>query len=240
MRDDISNKSLATLLIVAIVVSIGGTWLVLNQAPGILQITGLQSSASTGQVNVTIETVGSIRFANNTLNFGQGRVNTSLGNDRCILDTNGTNDFSKCINFTTNGAGSNHGALELENDGSTNATIQLLFDKNADTFLGGSSSINEFRFNVAQNGTENGSCTNSTGGYGTSGSCTPGGDSTCTVAPIGWADVNITSPGTTICQKLLFGNNNDSIRIEINITIPFDASSGAKQAILTATATSAS
>ncbi len=239
MRDDISNKSLATLLIVAIVVSIGGTWLVLSKTPGVLQITGLQSSTSTGQINVTIETLGSIRFANNTLNFGQGRVNTSLGNDRCILDTNGTNDLNKCINFTTNGAGTNHGALELENDGSTNATVQLSFDKNADTFLGGSSTINEFRFSIAQNGTENASCTNSTGGYGTSGNCSMAANGTCTVGPDGWFGVNTTAPGSTICQKLLFSNANDSIRVEINITIPFDASSGSKQAILTATATSA-
>jgi len=131
----------------------------------------------------------------------------------------------------------------LENDGSQNASVQLSFSNDADTFIGGDSGINDYRFVVSQNGTqENGSCTNSTGGYGEPvGTCTTNADdSTCLVGPTGWAAPNTTSPGNIICQKLLPDNANDSILVGVNITIPFNAPSGAKSSTLTATATSVS
>ena len=225
MKDDISNKQLATLLLVAIVVSIGGTWLLLNKAPGLLTITGLQSTSDTGTAQVTIETVGAIKFAVTTINFGTGKVNTTSGNTICVLDSNGTNDSNRCINFTANSGG-----FQLMNDGSANATIQLRFSNDADGFISGNSTLNEYRYVVSQN--ETNSCRNSSGGTG----C----DTTnCTVAPIGWSNVNTTSPGTTICPKLLFNDEADSILVDINITIPYDTPSGAKSSTLTATATTA-
>jgi hypothetical protein len=210
-KDDISNKSLATLLIVAIVVSIGGTWLVLNKAPGLLEITGLQSSSDTGTAQLTIETVGAIRFAVDTVNWSTGRVNTTNGNDRCILDTEGTNDGNRCINFTTVNAG-----FQLENDGSQNASIQLAFSNDADGFIGGSAGVNEYRYKPVAN--ETNSC----------------GDQL--LAPI-WYEVNTTTPGDVICGTLDFQDGSDSIELDINITIPNDATAGTKSSTLTATAT---
>ncbi len=236
-KDDISNKSLATLLIVAIVVSIGGTWLVIDRAPGILQITGAPST-DTGTATVTIESTASVRFAVNTINFGTGKVNTSVGNTECILDSNGTNDSNKCINFTAQ-----FGNLSLENDGSVNVTVQLASDVAAAAFIGGSGVPPQFKYAVVQNETM--SCRNGTGGGGNvislpiTSNCTTinGVGGNCTIFPDFWANVNTTSPGTTICQRLLYNNTDDSIGIEVNITIPFDAPAGTKTATFTATAT---
>jgi hypothetical protein len=222
---DISNKALASLLVAAIVLSVGGTWLIVKQNPG-FSITGLQFATDFGSALLTVNTVGAIKFVVNTTNFGTGRVNTTAGNQACILDTKGTNQLSKCINFTTVTQG-----FTLENDGSANATIQLYFSNNASGFLGGDATIGKYRYNVSNN--ETNSCRNSTGGTG----CISGEN--CTYAPLAWSDVNITNPGTTICQKLLFNDGNDSLLVDINITIPYDAPAGAKLSTLTATATTA-
>ena len=233
-KDDISNKSLATLLVVAIVVSIGSTWLVLNKAPGLLTITGLQSSTDIGTVDLEIETVGSIRFAVNNVTFGRGKVNTTAGNDRCILDTNGTNQSSKCINFTAVTS-----PFQLENDGSQNASVQLFFSNDADGFIGGDSSINDYRYVVDQNETD--SCRNNSGGTGEpSASCALSADNIeCSVGPTGWAAVNASGgPGNIICQVLLPDNLADSITVGVNISIPFNSPAEVKISTLTATATS--
>jgi len=226
MAKDVSNKQLATMLVVAIVISLGGTWAVLQKSSDLRSITGLQSSSDTGTAQLTIETIGAIRFAVDTVNFGSGRINTSAGNQRCILDTKGTNNSAQCINFTAVTAG-----FQLENDGTANASVQLSFSNDADGFLGGDPTINEYRYNVSQN--ETNSCRNSTGGTG----CAAGIN--CTVAPVSWSDVNTTAPGTTICPKLLFSDLSDSILVDINLTLPYDTPAGAKQSTLTATATTA-
>jgi hypothetical protein len=245
-KEDISNKSLATLLIVAIVVSIGGTWLVINKAPGILHITGAPT-VDTGTATVTIEASASVRFAVNSLSFGSGKVNTSGGNTDCILDSNGTNASNKCINFT-----SNFGNLSLENDGSVNVSVQLVADKNASSFFYPTSHLvtsELLRYAIIQNETD--SCRNGTGGGGSvpnlpvTQNCsmpptTASGDASkgnCTVFPDFWTDVNITGAGTTICKNLLYNNTDDSIGIEINFTIPSDAPAGTKTVTFTATAT---
>ncbi len=210
----------------------------LDGIPGLLQITGAPT-ADTGTATVTIEASGSVRFAVNAINFGTGKVNTSAGNTQCILDSNGTNESNRCINFTAQ-----FGNLSLENDGSTNVTVQLASNVDAVSFLGGSSSLAQFRYVVQNNETD--SCRNGTGGGGAvtptaTMNCTMGkaGITTgnCTVFPTSWMDVNTTAPGTTICQRLLYNQTDDSIGIDINISIPFDAPAGVKTATFTATAT---
>ncbi|MEK6848947.1 MAG: hypothetical protein AABY01_00055 [Nanoarchaeota archaeon] len=236
-KDDITNKSLATLLIVAIVISIGGTWLVLNKAPGLLNIAGA-ASTDTGTATVTINSVASIRFAYDAIDFGSGSVNTTSGNTLCILDTNGTNDSTKCQGFLANTS-----YFQLENDGSTNITVQLLSSKPASTFIGGTNP--QFRYAVFENETT--SCRNGTGGTGYvdqigggTGNCTAtdGAGGNCTVSPRGWTDVNSTGvTGATICMRLGFADLSDSLGFDINLTIPYDAPAGAKTATFTATAT---
>lgn len=219
----ISNRMLTVLGFLALLAVIGGNYVMLKHN---LVPTAFVSSQDTGTASLFIDSAGGIRFAINTVSFGTGKVNTTAGNTYCILDTNGTNDSLQCINFTANTAG-----FQLENDGTQNATVQLYFEKNASQFLGGDPTVAKFRYVIANN--ESGSCTNTTGGYG----CIAGEN--CTVSPIGWTDVNYTTPGTTICPKLLFSDLNDSLLLDINITIPYDAPAGVKSSTVTATATTA-
>ena len=233
-----SNKLILALIVVFIGVTLFTQYSLLSQSA--IKIMGA-ASTDTGTATLTIGTAGSIRFAVNAIDFGSGSVNTSSGNTQCILDTNGTNESSQCISFSANTT-----YFQLENDGTANVTVQLLSNKDASAFFGGTATLASFRYAVFNN--ESQSCRNGTGGTGTvgqigggAGNCTAADDTAgnCTVSPMGWTDVNSTGvTGATICQRLLFTDLNDSIGFDINITIPYDAPSGAKSATFTATATS--
>ncbi len=214
-KERISNNALATLAVAALIVSVAGTMLAVSRGPA---FTGFQTGSSNATVQFTLQQVASIRFAIATVNFGTGFVNTSAGNTICILDTNGTNDPAKCRNFTTVTQG-----LVLENDGTINVTVSLVSNKNDTAFIGGNDTLNAFRWRVAQN--ESNSCGNLTG-------------------PTTFVDVNTTAPGTLICNIFSTGNGGfnfldaqDTLLIDVNITIPYDALAGPKNATLTATGT---
>ncbi len=233
------NTLLLGFIVVLLGVTFASQYVLIKYAPdGLLQVTGAPST-DTGTVTLTVESTGSVRFSVATINFGTGKVNTSAGNTECILDSNGTNDSAKCINFTQQ-----FGNLSLENDGSTNVTVQLASNVPASTFFGGNPSFARFRWSVLMN--ESNSCKNGTGGIGTvgwsdaAGPCTVamGAVGNCTVGPMNWTEVNTTSPGTSICVNFMPGDANDSIAIDINMSIPFDSPAGVKTATLTATATS--
>jgi hypothetical protein len=172
-----------------------------------------------GQIIVSVQQVASLSFAINSINWGGGFLNTSLGNQVCVLDTEGSNSNSQCRNFSTVTQG-----LVLENDGSANLTVDLRSNATADQFIGGDSALNEFKWKISQN--ESGSCGNLTG-------------------PASYVDVNTTAPGTRICSTffatglggLNFLNDADTLEIDINITIPYDALGGLKRALLVATGT---
>ena len=232
----ISNRLLAALALALVVITLTTQYTLLHSYPGIA-ITGL-ASTDAGQVTLTLQTTGSVRFAVSSINFGTGKVNTSNGNTQCILDTNGTNSSTQCINFTAS-----FGNFTLENDGSTNVSVQLAFSAN-ESFLGGTTSLAKYRYTVMLN--ETNACKNGTGGNSQaaidapSGNCTQitGAGGNCTVNPTSWTNVNITGSGTTICGMLMPEEANDSIAIDINFTIPYDAPSGLKTSVLTATASS--
>ena len=88
MADEISNKTLAFLLVVAIAISLGGTFVSMNRLNTLMNlpgVTGFATANSTGTANVTITASASIRFAVNNLDFGIGAVNSSAGNTVCSL-----------------------------------------------------------------------------------------------------------------------------------------------------------
>lgn len=214
MVDEISNKTLAVLLIVAIALSLGGTLVSLNRLSSVVRgpsITGFaSSSSSSGSTNVTILTTASLRFSLNNLDFGIGLVNTSGGNQVCTMasgDPTGVKDASdKCVNFT---AAADLDNLELENDGNLNLSVNFTSDADAAEFLGGPSGLQKFMFKVAANGSETGAC----GIIGTP----------------NWVDIT-TGVNMPICNAtgtntggLGFAPLQNSIDLLINITIPSDS-----------------
>ncbi|MBS1266080.1 MAG: hypothetical protein MAG795_00045 [Candidatus Woesearchaeota archaeon] len=229
MAEEVSNRVLASVLIVAVVVSLVGTIISLSRLAkvGVPDILGYALDTHTATASVQIMSTASIRFQIDTLDFGTGMVNTSGGNTNCSLatgDTTGVRDGqNRCINFSV---ASNLTSLEIENDGLNNMTINLTFDTNATDYVGGGDSQQEeFRFNISEN--ESGSCINL--------SNTQNVD----FPAENWTHINTSMFWVCAPPGLTFEDTIDSLDLHLNLTIPYDsiyAGEGVQTCTITATA----
>jgi len=207
---DLSNKSLALLLVAAIVVSLGGTLISLNK----LNQQGATGLAA-GEVNLTITSNTSCNIDTN-VTFGTSGKPGGLW----ILSTNGTNTgygaFSDCL------ATAACYGMQINNTGNTNINITLLTNYNASTFLGGpQATVDDFQ-GLAVNGTAS--------GYST---VRPG----CRGLNESWFYINETVRPMHICTNLTWQDANDMLTIEYNVTIDVDTPAGGKTATITITCT---
>ena len=104
--------------------------------------------------------------------------------------------------------------LMLRNDGNCNVTFTLTGSNVAASFIGGTSPAYDIKL------TDN-----------ETGACASGLNSLTSYT-------NVTGPGSpqTACTNMSFEDSRDALDIDVNITIPEDALSGAKGSVLTATA----
>lgn len=154
------------------------------------ELTGFATVNDTGVVNVTIGTSAAISFETSFLDFGTGAVTP---NAVAVLDSEGT-----VINGTWEAV---NGELVLVNIGNVVVTVQLRTDKNASSFIGGSSD-QAFEAKVA----------NQSGNTG------------CTGANVfsSYAPINETLQDA--CGAAFgFAENEDRIIIDFKMTIPDDA-----------------
>jgi hypothetical protein len=214
---DISNKALAMFLVVAVVVSLAGTFYSLRRLDS-LSTTGFATSTGTAQVNIT--SLASLVFTVNSIDFGIGNVNTTGGGiNNCTLYANksGAAGFksANCANFAT----TMPVPFIIENDGNLPLNVTLNASKNATEFIGGGSATHAYpQFQYLVDDNETGSC--------------PAG-----LGPLGFTDVNKSGPGTLVCQNFDYQAANDTLVIGVRILIPDDAASGFKTATFTATGT---
>ena len=213
---DISNKSLALLLLGALVVSLSSSLYVMNEAG---TITG-RALTSTGVANFTINNTMSIKFAGATvIPFGVGNVNSS---QTCYLGTNQTKSSCAvvncgCVDFNSTVSTQN---LTIENDGSVPVNVSVNFTSgsvagNASNFIGSGAS---FQFLVKQN--ESNSC----------GSIMNGTT---------FLEVNATGfgpNGAKICNYLDHLGGNDSLQMAFWIAIPESTPAGTHTNTVLATA----
>ncbi|HLC87025.1 MAG TPA: hypothetical protein VJH65_01980 [Candidatus Nanoarchaeia archaeon] len=173
------------------------------------KISGLATDS--GTANLTIESTVNVNFTTDNIDWGSGVVVT--GQTFAVLDTK--TGSVKNGNWTDNSAG-----LVLENIGNVNVSLDILAGKTNATFIGGTNPDYEWRFENS----EAGSCLNSSGG-------------TYAVPNDTFYDVNTTSGGTRVCGIFGFLNSADQLTIHFNVTVPYNAPTGAKGDIITATAT---
>ncbi len=210
---DISNKSLAALLVVAIVVSVAGTWLVVNQGPSLLKVTGRQTD--TGTASLTIQSAASIKFLDDAIAWGNVKVNTTGSHVLCYLDT--------AVPTTSNGTGCVFGytaetsGLVIENDGNKDLTVNLNFSKTSADFMDGSNPV--VKYKVGE-GAEASSCGNLTG--------------TTT-----YADFAVNNPEICAADNagLSYIDSSDDLRVDIQVAVPYDATVEAKSVTVTVTGT---
>jgi len=237
---EISNNTLAALLIVAVLVSIVGLVNTLTLIP-VIQYTGV----ATGKANVTIESAVSIKLLKNESLFGAGFPNL-VCTGRLDIATNQSNqegDRGSPVGFFNNGTEGNNTAQNctygksglddsgtcaepfvVQNDGNDPATcVKINADKAAQAFIGGSQQTPLFQWAGMNNesawGSSNAGCPSAV-----TDACLVGLNQT-------WRDMT-TGSGGPVCTQLNHTDCSDEIRIHFLLGVPSDATGG-KQALVT-------
>lgn len=212
--NEISNRTLALLLVFAIVFSLGSTLLALSRM-GRLSITGMVTNTTSGYVNASVTQRVALNLTVMAVDFGTGYV--GMGCNNCSLDTQGgSNGAACCVGFNTNQVG-----LVIENTGNSYLSVDANFTKNTSEFIGGTLSRANFSMLLVQN--ESQSCH------------TLGANWASNYFPV--PTYNSGGNAGLICDVLSPDQANDTIRIHINITIPDNAPSGDKNTSVIITGT---
>jgi hypothetical protein len=205
---EISNKTLAWLVVAAIVVSIFGTTLSLMNMTG-TNPAGYATSNTTGEARVDVSTAVVLRFVSNanTTNFGSGQIDTSGGYSTCNLMTN--TSAGTLVSVGCTGFNATPGALILENVGTSNLNVTLNFSKNESDFL-------------PTSGGRGGMYAKFTVGNGTN---APDAGCKAIYAPNisvwqGWVDLPaVAGTVVNICGNLTWGSTANKILIGLNISV---------------------
>ena len=212
---EITNKTLAVFLVVAVVISVGGTILSLDRIGNLrIQTTGFATSSTQGNATINVTSQTSIRFSINSVDFGAGSVNTTGGYNNCTMSLNDTAVFTKvgCLSFNANNAAGP--SFVIENDGGTYVNLTLNSTKNAASFIGGTNPA--FEYAIYQNET-----------------------SSCKLSIYNESNVSTVAANVVnICQNLSYLDTEDTLRIYVRVRIPYDAPIVATTATFTAEGTS--
>ena len=140
---DISNRALGLLLIAAIVVSIGGTFISLNRLDAV-STTGFATNNVSGSVDISINSSLSITLTDSSIDFGDcGLVPGQV----LVVDSElGGANQSYCSISTAD-------PLTIENDGNVNAKVVLRSDVTGPTLFQDSTSTLKYK---SVQGTPNG------------------------------------------------------------------------------------
>lgn len=209
------NTILLALAIVAVFVSILSAGITYNYLTAFRsRLTGF--ATETGTINISIEALVSINFTNDTINFGSGRI--SQGFSYAVLNTSTTG--AAATNVSNGNWSGNTQGFYLENIGNKNVTMNISFGTNAAGLIGGTSPV--YQYNLTN--FEPNSCTNLTG--------QGGGNVSLGV----FRDANTTA--VLACDRFPFDNAgkvNDSVRVDLTLTIPSDSKTGALNDTITVT-----
>jgi len=127
---EVSNKMLVGLLVVAIVVSLVGTFVSLNKI-GKIGISGAQ--VTQGTLDFTLQSAAVVNVTTTTVNFGNVKVGG--GNLSCTLDSE-TGGDGTCDPAGTDGTSAN-GGFVFENIGNVDINVSVQSGKLAAGLIGG-------------------------------------------------------------------------------------------------------
>ncbi len=209
MKHDNSLLIVAIIAVVFAVIAASLAFFSLNELSS-----RISAYVANAEANLTVEQNIEVNFTTRAISWGNGRVNP--GSTSAALTTFGTSNVTGG-NWTLTTAG----GLRLRNEGNINLTLNLSVGKSAANFIGGTSPV--YQWNVSQ--VEAGSCVNSTGGT--------------YIPETGFNLSRFYATSTTtirVCGNFTYVDASDELRIDFNLTIPEDATTGAKGDVITATA----
>ena len=216
---DISNKTLVSLLIVAIAISLIGTWVSVSKL-GNLRITGLQTSNQTteqGTAQIQVLSAAIIALRINTVNFGSGQINGSApGIQYCHLRSDGNlivpgntfngDDYYKstyCDGFTETDPNVNYDneTFVLENAGNIKISNVTMTSSKGEAGFKGSSYFDdpyaEYKFKIIDEGS---ACDQGTTDYES-------------------AFHSFSTSPLPVCYNFTYEDANDAFAVQINITL---------------------
>jgi hypothetical protein len=234
--EELSNRTLAVLIGIAILVSFAGT---LSIPRGGIMFLGAVTNTTTGTANLSIQSVTQIRLNNNTVDFGIGYVNSS--DVRCVLESNSSNRMNSTQGTSITpcdkvggGPGFNAPAVSpnfvIENVGNINITLQV-----NSSFFGGAFYGNGVKGTTpgflcdprTSNPPQN--CTLATAEYNWSaagndaaGACT----SDSGVASRNKFNQSLNGTQQIICNSLDFNPAQNEIKVALRVAIPRDSKVG--------------
>jgi len=207
--EEISNRTIAALLVVAMVISLSGTFLSLSKLNAVQSgtYTGF-ATAENGTAKLNILSSTSIKFDVPTINWTNGTVNASYS--ECNLSTTNYPAYTAgCVGF----ASPRPGPLLLENDGNQNVNVTIQASANAGGWIGGTSPAAYIK---ASNNESN--------------SCDSG-------ATFLQTSTSFTTTYQVLCSNFTYDNTRDTINIDMLVTVPQNAPSGPKSVQVEANAT---
>ena len=210
--EEVSNRTIAALLIVAMVISLSGTFLSLSKLNAVQSgsFTGFATNpAGTAKLNLTSTT--SIKFDVQVINWSDGYLNGSI-NQNCNLSTTGYAGAytSSCVNF----ASPKPGPLVIENDGNRNVNITVQAGQDPGTWIGGTAPSAAGAW-IKSSDNESGSC----------------------VSNQLIASTAFTTSPLELCGNLTYVNTADTVNIDMLVSIPQNAAPGVKSVQVQANAT---
>lgn len=210
MADEISNKTLAILVVAAIVVTLGGTMLVLRSGP---TVTGLYTSSVQGTAQLNYTQIVSIGITDNLIDFQSGASEGS----GCTMDSGvegGAGTNSGCTgewNYSLNDQ------FTFYNDGNINAKVTVKYAVSGDAsaaWIGGTNPTAKYQ--SSDTGLTNAKCVSG--------------------EVASWTE--ITASALPICNNLTAaGQHTEELAFDMQVFVPEDAYVGAKTTTLTFEAT---
>jgi len=200
--DEISNKTLATLLVVAIVISLAGTFFAMR---GVSQVTNIVTGAQvapTGTAKVNISEQASITLIENTVDFGTGNRKPSVPvNVECNLSSENYT-VPDCWNSTGSNYLTSSGDFMIENDGNVYVNVTVngtpsasFFNScNTATILGGTPAYEWRSFEPA-----------------TGGGCQSGMQASL---------VGMSATPVRVCANLTTDGGDDRVNVSITLRVP--------------------
>ena len=211
--EEVSNRTIAGLLVVAMVISLTGTFFSLSKLDMLQKDSGFTGFGINPNATASLEIgdVTSIDFLVVSVDWGAGSVN-STDNVFCNLTTLNYSSggySSACVDF----AGTQPGMLVLKNDGNRHVSVTLTTNASSAAWLGDSSGA--IYFEAYDNNTN---------------PCKSGRAGLNTLIPA--------TPSTaTVCTNFTFTAGEDQLNIPLLAKVPYNISTGVKNVQLRAVAT---
>jgi hypothetical protein len=211
----ISNTVLVVLVVVAILVSLGGTFMTLSMLQPKMVMTG---AGITSIMQFEILSIASVNVVQTAMDFGAGMVYSNC--TACYLNSNDSTDQTDvCYGSTTNACGNwswtagDAFAFEVENTGTVAANVTVQTNETAANFIGGTSPTQEY----FTKDNETGSCSEQENA----------------------SFIPLNTSTSRACYGFNHEDGTDQFFTHIRIKVPEDATTGSKVAQLTFTASSA-